>query len=289
MNDFSVGELAARTGLTPGVLRTWENRFGFPEGRRRDSGHRRFTDRDVDDVRQVLEARSSGVPLRVAIDAVLARRQQAESPSVYAHLQAQFPRLHPRRLSRAVLVALSHAIEDECLARGGSALVLGSFQSGDRFGESEERWRELARTALWAVVLGDFPQADGTPGAGRLPERVHLEASAPMLREWSVICLSAEFAVALTAWEVPATGSRDYEAIVTTDRAVVAAAARTLAGVAERAGATVPESARKLLADSGGTLVADSGADGDRLLMRAMSYLDDQLGRAASGSPSSRA
>ena len=47
---FSIGVLAARTGLTPAVLRTWENRFGFPSGERSTTGHRRFTDADVERV-----------------------------------------------------------------------------------------------------------------------------------------------------------------------------------------------------------------------------------------------
>jgi hypothetical protein len=38
---FSIGVLAARAGVTPGVLRTWENRFGFPRGERSASVKRR--------------------------------------------------------------------------------------------------------------------------------------------------------------------------------------------------------------------------------------------------------
>ena len=41
---FSIGVLADRTGLTPAVLRTWENRFGFPAGERSPTGHRRFSE-----------------------------------------------------------------------------------------------------------------------------------------------------------------------------------------------------------------------------------------------------
>ncbi|MFS3130574.1 DICT sensory domain-containing protein [Nocardioides sp. Bht2] len=280
MDEFSVGELAERTGLTPGVLRTWENRHGFPEGRRKGSGHRRFTERDVEDVRQVLEARAAGVPLRLAIDTVRSQRGQLDSPSLFAQLTASFPYLQPRRLSRKVLVALSHAIEDESLGRGGAALALGAFQTGDRFGESAQRWHELARTALWAAVVGEFeaesdaasagPGAGGPPGA---PVLVQLPPGAPMRREWSVVCLSPEFAVVLAAWEVPATGARDYEAFISTDREVVIAAARNLAGVVEAAGTPVPEAARKLLAETTIARAGTSALDTERLLLRAMSYL----------------
>ena len=75
---FSIGVLAARAGVTPGVLRTWENRFGFPRGRRSSSGHRRFNDADVALVLQVLEVRDSGLPLQVAIDSVVRSQEAGE-------------------------------------------------------------------------------------------------------------------------------------------------------------------------------------------------------------------
>ena len=75
---FSIGVLAARAGVTPGVLRTWENRFGFPRGERSASGHRRFTDADVALVRRVLEVRDSGLPLQVAIDSVVRAQEAGE-------------------------------------------------------------------------------------------------------------------------------------------------------------------------------------------------------------------
>src|SRR6476661_5518039 len=116
-DGFSIGVLAERTGLTPTVLRTWENRFGFPAGDRSPSGHRRFTDADVELVRQVLEVRSSGVPLQAAIESVSRRRAHVGADSVHAALVEQFPDLRPQRFGRRALVAASYAIEDEALSR----------------------------------------------------------------------------------------------------------------------------------------------------------------------------
>ena len=104
---FSIGVLASRTGVTPAVLRTWENRFGFPAGMRSPAGHRRFTDADVRRVREVLEVRDSGVPLQLAIDAVARREADGAPESVHAVLVRDFPELRPQRLGRPALVAAS--------------------------------------------------------------------------------------------------------------------------------------------------------------------------------------
>lgn len=115
-DGFSIGALAERTGLTPTVLRTWENRFGFPTGTRSASGHRRFTDADVDLVRRVQELRASGMGLSAAVDAVQ-RRRRRPAESVHAVMARDFPHLGVQRLGRRSLVAASYAVEDEALAR----------------------------------------------------------------------------------------------------------------------------------------------------------------------------
>ncbi len=53
------------------------------------------------------------------------------------------------RLKRT-LIALSHAIEDECAARAERPLLFGSFQRERFYRDSEPRWRELV-TRLPAV------------------------------------------------------------------------------------------------------------------------------------------
>lgn len=268
---FSIGVLAARAGVTPGVLRTWENRFGFPRGERSASGHRRFTDADVALVRQVLEVRDSGLPLQVAIDSVVRAQEAAEERSVFAAGAAAVAGVRPLRLHRRPLIAASHAVEDECLARGDRSVVLGAFQLGHRYESSRHRWEELGRTAAWAAVVADFGvEAD----LGASPVRCQLPGDSPLRREWAVVCLSETYAALVAAWEVPvATGPPVYEAVISTHRGAATAAGRVLAGVVRAAGGDVPPAAARLL-DAATPMPVTSAVDADRTWLRALAELD---------------
>ncbi|GGD26962.1 DICT sensory domain-containing protein [Nocardioides daphniae] len=272
-DTFSIGTLAERTGLTANVLRTWENRYGFPAGSRAPSGHRRFTDADVAAVHEVLGAKESGVPLHLAIESVVQRSRRRAEESVHAMLVREFPELRPQRLSRATLIAASHALEDESLARADRPLVLGTFQHGHEFSRSRGRWEELGRTSLWSAVLADF--SEGIPAAPQArPARCHLPKESPLRREWTVVTLSASFSAVLTAWEVPArSGPPVYESVVSLRRAPALAAAEAITASARAAGATPPPEVDELL---GTYVVADTAAtDADRVLLRVLGRVDD--------------
>lgn len=271
---FSIGVLAARTGLTPAVLRTWENRFGFPSGERSATGHRRFSDADVDRVRQVLEVRGSGASLQVAIDSVTRRHDEPGPVSVHAALAGGFPELRPRRLGRRALVAASYAVEDEALARADHPVVLGSFQEGHRYAGSQHRWDELARTARWSAVVADFDDAL-PPDAQAVPARCQLPEGSPLRREWTVVTVSATRAAVVSAWEVPARAADEsvYEALISTHRPAVLAAGKVLLEVAVATGATPPADVGRLLADAT-PVPATSASDIDQMWMRALARLD---------------
>jgi DNA-binding transcriptional MerR regulator len=274
-DDFSIGVLAQRTGVTPNVLRTWEHRFGFPAGRRTTSGHRRFTEADVVLVREVLEARDRGVPLHLAVDSVRQRSRQERGESVHATLIREFPDLRPQRLGKSTLLAASHAIEDECLARADRSVVLGTFQEGHKFARSRHRWDELARTATWSAVLADFDE--GLPAdPGARPARCQLPDDSPMRREWTVVTLSPTFAAVLAAWEVPSPAGQPatYEAVITMRRAAALAAARVIVGTARSAGATPPQEVEEVLISpaSGETTMPDA----DRVLLRVLERVDSR-------------
>src|SRR5881397_3752880 len=65
--ELTIGDLTRRTGVAPATLRMWEARHGFPRPRRRDSGHRRYDESDVELVQQVLRRCEAGMRLEVAI------------------------------------------------------------------------------------------------------------------------------------------------------------------------------------------------------------------------------
>lgn len=270
--QLTIGALAERTGLTPNVLRTWENRFGFPAGQRTASGHRRFSEADVALVDEVQAARGRGVPLGLAIETVLRRRRHEHGDSVHATLVREFPDLRTQRLGRSVLVAASHAIEDECLARAERSVVLGTFQEGHRFAGSRRRWDELARTATWSAVLADFDEVVPADPAAR-PARCQLPEESPLRREWTVVTVSRTFAAVLAAWEVPGAGGRTtYESVMTTRRGPALAAARVIVGAARSAGATPPPDVDEAL---GAEVASETAlADADRMWVRVLAQAE---------------
>jgi MerR family transcriptional regulator, light-induced transcriptional regulator len=240
--SLTIGDLAERTGLKPATLRMWESRHGFPRAERRDSGHRRYGESDVDLVRQVLRRRDSGARLEVAIAEVALAQAAVEdppgSPSVYAVLRRAYPALQPQRLKKSTLIALSWAIEDECCARAERPVIFGGFQRERYFRASEERWTELSRIARSTIVFADFPEPVEPDGATRL---VRLPDDAPMRKEWAVVCDAPDYPAMLTAWELPGQSTvpdrkRLFEAIWTVEPSAVRSAARTCAQVALQLG-----------------------------------------------------
>lgn len=243
---LTIGDLAHRTGLAPATLRAWETRFGFPEPRRLASGHRRYAERDVALVEQVVRSKDAGVRLEHAIAEARAVRD-APSVSVFAELRRRQPHLAPQPLRKSTLLALTWAMEDECCARAQRPTLFAGFQHARYFRHAQERWTELARTARRTVVFAAFDdlapgQADGG-GAGRAATggltRVPLPAEAPMRREWSLVCDAADHPAALAAWELPGqsgTPDRDriFESVWTLEPPGVRDAARACVGLVQQ-------------------------------------------------------
>jgi DICT domain-containing protein len=220
----------------------WESRHGFPRPARLDSGHRRYTDGDVELVKRVIRRRDAGARLDVAIaEVALAQAGVQEppgAPSLYATLRRTYPQLQPQRLKKATLIALSWAIEDECCARAERPIIFGGFQKGRYFRSARERWGELARIARSSMAFADFTES---PQPVTDLALIHLPDDSPMRREWAVVCDAPDYPAMLTAWELPGQStvpdrSRLFEAIWTVEPAAVRAAARACAQVALQLG-----------------------------------------------------
>lgn len=242
VGGLSIGDLAERTGMAPATLRMWESRHGFPRPRRLESGHRRYDEADVELVRQVVRRRDAGSRLEVAIAAVAliqaAIAVPPGAPSVYATMRRLHPSLHPQRLTKATLLAMSWAIEDECCARAERPMIFGSFQKERYYRAAEERWRELARVARSTIVFAGFP---AEPEPVDSTTFVVLPPDAPMRKEWAVVCDAAEYPALLTAWELPGQSTvpdkqRLFEAVWTVEPGAVRDAARACAQVAQQLG-----------------------------------------------------
>lgn len=226
---FSISDLAERTGLTPTTLRTWETRHGFPEPvRRSGGGHRRYTEAHVEQVRQVLRRRADGMTLEAAIQEA-SQVARSTDPSVFAGLRRRHPTLAPSTLRKSTLLALTHAMEDECCARAEDPLLVAGFQHERYYRRSRARWEDLTRTARSAVVLAAFPGRH-QEGGTHSPVLVDIPERAPVRREWFLVCDAPDLPACLSAWELPgqegvADRDRLFESVWSLDPAVVRDAA----------------------------------------------------------------
>lgn len=248
MTGFSIGEVAARTGVAEGTLRMWERRHGFPAPERLPMGHRRYSERDIELVRRVAAERAAGVSLAVAIERA-GREPETDVLSVYASLRQRWPDLEARRLAKPVMVALSRAIEDESLSRADRPLIFASFQREGFYRQEEARWRELSRGAQLALVFADFQRVRSPRGG---PAEIPVDRSHPLAREWAVVCDAAHHAVCLAAWEPPSATTaiddeRVFEAIWSVEPRVVRDAARMCIGIATSVRPDLVESLRPRL------------------------------------------
>lgn len=274
MLELSIGDVSRRTGVAEGTLRMWEARHGFPHPERLASGHRRYSERHVELVRQVATRREAGVPLRNAI-AQAVRDLQTPAQSLYATLRAGHPGLVPCRLSKRSMLALSWAIEDESLSRAERPLLFGSFQREHLYRQAADRWGELARGAGLTVAFADFP-ALCVPDHG--PIEVPVQHDAPLGREWAIVCDAPRHAACLTGWEPPTSatapvGERFFEAIWSVDPAVVRDAARTCAQIAAVSDSSLIDGVRARLGDAPTAPVTDQLVLATAITGRAFSYM----------------
>jgi DNA-binding transcriptional MerR regulator len=233
--SLAIGTVAEQANVSVPVLRSWELRYGFPTPVRLPSGHRRYTAEHVEQIRQVLRDRESGMSLDAAIARVRETAERVE-PSIFAGLRRRWPELPVHVLSKRAMLAVSHAIEDECCAQAARPVLIGSFQRERFYHQSESRWRELARTAATAVVFADFTAVTSRrrrPG----PIEIPLADDAPLLREWAVVCDAPDAAACLAGFERPRARPADeriFEALWSLDPGIVRDATTISAGLARQ-------------------------------------------------------
>jgi DICT domain-containing protein len=234
-SGLTIGAVAVRTDVSVPVLRAWEVRYGFPRPERSPSGHRRYSERDVEMILRVVRERQAGLSLEAAIERVR-RADGAPMPSIFAGLRRLRPDLTVQLLTKRSMLAISHAIEDECCAQAERPVLVAGFQAERYYRGAEARWRDLARTAAGAVVFADFPASRTPPGAAA---EVALGVDAPLRREWAIVCDAPGAAAALSGWERPgqegvAQAHRRFEAVWTAEPAVVRQATQLGLGQAQR-------------------------------------------------------
>ena len=131
--------------------------------------------------------------------------------------------------SKALLLPISHLLENHALRIGEGAVILSAFQRARHFTPATiKRYESLARSsslvAAFGVGLGEEP-VPGVRGAD-LPE------DDPLAGEWSVVVIAPHFAGALVGRDLGDVDRPDrerrFEFATVYDRGLVLAAARTL-------------------------------------------------------------
>lgn len=251
---LTIREVTSHTGVEAATLRVWEQRHGFPSPERLPSGHRRYSHTDVELIRQVTRDRESGLELRAAIEnakrAARGERPVIEDDSIFSGLRRRRPDLRSYDLPKSTLIAVSHAIEDECSAGDRRAILFGSFQRERFYRDAEPRWRDLAASAECAFVLADFESVAEPEGA---PVEVPIDNTEPVGREWSLVYDAPSFGAVLSAWERPGQEdgpdlARRFEALWSVEPELVRDAATVAYGIVERIAPDVVEGIEELLA-----------------------------------------
>ncbi|MGI8844571.1 MAG: DICT sensory domain-containing protein [Thermoleophilaceae bacterium] len=252
---LSIRDVTRRTGVEASTLRIWEQRHGFPVPERLPSGHRRYSHTDVELIRQVRQDRDNGVALKAAIDhakrAVQGKRPLIEDDSIFSGMRKRRPDLQPYLLRKSTLVAVSHAIEDECSVGSNGALLFASFQREAYYRHAEPRWRDLTQAARGAFVLADFDEVRQPEGG---PVEVPIDTSEPLGREWSLIYDAHDFGAVLSGWERPGQSAkpdleREFEAMWSVEPDLVRDASTVAYGIVERTAPEVVGGIEHLLAE----------------------------------------
>ena len=133
-----------------------------------------------------------------------------------------------RSSTKALLLEMSWHLERQAAVLGAPTVVLGAFQTSDRFTPGTgRRYAALADEAALVGALGVGLGTDPAPGVrgGRLwPDD-------PLVDEWAVVVLGPHFAGALAAADLHDTGpdmDRRFAYVLTYDRDRVIAAASSL-------------------------------------------------------------
>lgn len=269
---LTIAELAEATGVSPATLRAWENRHGFPRAERLAGGHRRYTTEHVGSVRAVLAEREAGSTLGGAI----ARAQSATAEPVssfFAELRQSPKPPATQVVSKRTMVALSHAVEDECSSGAERGVLVGAFQKRRFFEAASPRWRVLARGAKLAVAFADFPAA----AVGDQPARVPIPQRTPLEREWAIAHLAPRTSVLLVGRERPGPTPSDVERQFEVCWSAEPEQVRELFGIAARlAEVTAPPVAKQLRREVD-SLPRPGGMDArfvSSLTTRMIGYLD---------------
>jgi MerR family transcriptional regulator, light-induced transcriptional regulator len=278
VKGLAIKEVAERTGLAPGTIRMWEQRYGFPEPGRASSGYRVYTEDDVDMLRRAVGFRERGLSVPAALDRARSHGAATDRPSIYGAIVSGEAPVAPHVLRKRTLIGLSRAMEDEALARAAGPVVFAAFQHTRFYDRERHRYLRLAENADAAVVFADF---DGPREPEGEPAEVPIAPDAALGNEWAVIIDAPGFSACLLAWERPRSPEerrlpdreRRFESLWTMDPGVVRRASLVGCSLTRGSCPALADRIERTLADR--PLGLEAPAAGlTALTNRVVSYLD---------------
>jgi DICT domain-containing protein len=253
VKGLAIKEVAERTGLAAGTIRMWEQRYGVPVPSRTASGYRVYSDEDVELLRRAVAFRERGLSVSAALERAGTFGTPTDRPSIFGAIASSGAPVRPRSLHKRTLTAISHAIEDEAIARAAGPVVFGAFQRERNYRAVQHRYERIALTADATVVFADFPAPRVEEG---MPAEVPIAPDAALGSEWAVVIDAPGYAACLLAWELPQRADarvpdreRRFESLWTMDPLVVRQAALVSCALAGRACPALAERVDGLLAD----------------------------------------
>jgi MerR family transcriptional regulator, light-induced transcriptional regulator len=76
---YPIRTIATMTGVKPVTLRAWETRYGLLDPIRTESGHRLYSDRDIETIQRALALRARGIPIRQVPELLLKESAEPEA------------------------------------------------------------------------------------------------------------------------------------------------------------------------------------------------------------------
>ncbi len=257
----------------------WESRHGFPSPARLPGGHRRYSDRDAEQVREVARLRHQGLSMPAAIDRVLSTARPVPA-SVFAGLRELHPEVAPAVLPKRAVLSLTHALEDEYCARAARGVVIGSFQREHFYRRSERRWTELARTGGLVIAVADFERLRELDSHAI---EVPVASDQAMAREWTLVIDAPGTQACLAAFEHPspdelADDERRFEVLWSFEPAVVRSASQVATDVLQRSAPAIAARIPDALGPTGTALTPELRS-ASSLTHRMVGYLGAILDR----------
>jgi DNA-binding transcriptional MerR regulator len=199
IDAMTIGQLAARTGLSVRTLRFYADSGVLPEAGRTDAGYRLFPEEAVARARLIRALRELGVGLDDVKRVLVAEATVAEVAA--AHVQAIDAQIRTLRLQRAVLRAVARSTSNRelelmtdltTLTAGERRRILDDYLDaafGEEHNEVAERMRRGApelpddptadQVAAWVEVAELLRDPDFIASRRRMAERALADGPAP--------------------------------------------------------------------------------------------------------------